>query len=200
MTSPNLSAAARAEVRSVLGQAGLPDDPGRFIKLVKDAVRSVVLVRHAWDPTALTDLEARELREMGLNPEAEGGGLQEVTRSAAAKMAAILADSFTVDDAADRMRLHQSRLRQMLLERSLFGIKVDGEWRVPAFQFSGQRQIRNLGPVLRASPQDLHPVELFNWLVRPNRVLMIDGKPVAPLAWLESGGDPDPVAAIAAEL
>jgi hypothetical protein len=200
MAGPNLTPAAQAEVRSVLGEAGLPDDPHRFVALVKDAVLRVVLVRHTWAPTALSESDARELREIGLDPSAEGRDHRESTRSAAAKMAAILADSLTVDDAAERMQLHQSRLRQMLLERSLFGIKSDGEWRVPAFQFSGQRPIRNLGPVLRASPRNLHPVELLNWLVRPNRVLKIEGRPVAPLVWLESGGDPDPVAAIAAEL
>lgn len=200
MTAPNLTPAARAEVRSVLGRAGLPDDPNRFVELVKDAVRSVVLVRHALGQSALTELEVRELREVGLNPEADAAGLDDATRSATAKMAAILADSLSVDDAANRMQLHPSRLRQMLLDRSLFGIKVDGGWRVPAFQFSGRRQTRSLGLVLRATPSNLHPIELFNWLVRPNRALVIDGASVAPLAWLESGGDPDRVAAIAAEL
>ncbi len=200
MTAPNLTPAARAEVRSVLGRAGLPDDPNRFVELVKDAVRSVVLVRHALDPSALTGAEVRELRDAGLDPERDTAELVDATRSATAKMAAILADSLSVDDAANRMQLHQSRLRQMLLDRSLFGIKVGGEWRVPAFQFSGPRQVRNLGSVLRATPSNLHPVELFNWLVRPNRALVIDDAPVAPLSWLESGGDPDPVAAIAAEL
>ncbi|MBA3780157.1 MAG: hypothetical protein H0X16_12840 [Chloroflexi bacterium] len=200
MTVPQLTQAARAEVRSVLGRAGLPDDPNHFIELVKDAVRTVVLVRHALDPTALTELEVRELREIGLNPVTDTEGSREATRSATAKMTAIFADSLTVEDAAERMRLNQSRLRQMLLDRSLYGIKADGEWRVPAFQFSGERQVRNLGSVLRATPRNLHPVELFNWLVRPNPALRIDGRPVAPLAWLESGGDPGPVAAIGAEL
>lgn len=200
MTGPNLTSAARAEVRSVLGQAGLPDDPNRFVELVRDAVRSVVLVRHALDPSALTDLDVRELREVGLNPEAERAGLDDAARSAAAKVAAILADSLSVDEAANQMQLHQSRLRQMLLDRSLYGIKIDGGWRVPKFQFSGRRQVRNLGPVLRATPPNLHPVELFNWLARPNRALVIDDAAVSPLAWLESGGDPERVAAIAAEL
>lgn len=200
MTAPRLTHAARTEVRQVLGRAGLPDDPTRFVELVKDAIRTVVLVRQAGDPSALTDAEVRELREIGLAPEANTARLREATRSATAKMAAILADSLSVQDAANRMELHQSRLRQMLLDRSLFGVKVDGEWRVPAFQLSGKRQVRNLGPVLRATPPNLHPVELLNWLVRPNRALRLEDQPVSPLAWLESGGDQDPVAAIASEL
>jgi hypothetical protein len=200
MTAPRLTPAARAEVRHVLGRAGLPDDPTRFVELVEDAIEAIVLIRHAGDSSALTELEVRELREIGLAPDAEIDRVREPTRSAIAKMAAILADALSVEDAANRMSLHQSRLRQMLLDRSLFGVKVDGEWRVPAFQFSGKRQVRNLGPVLRATPSNLHPVELFNWLVRPNRALEIGDKPVTPLAWLESGGNPDPVAAIAAEL
>ena len=39
MTSPRLTQTARTEVRHVLERAGLPDDPARFVELVKDAVR-----------------------------------------------------------------------------------------------------------------------------------------------------------------
>lgn len=200
MTTPRLTQATSAEVQQVLGSAGLPDDPRRFVELVQDAIRTVVLVRHAVDSNALTDLDVRELREIGLSPRAEADGLREATRSATAKMAAILADSLSVEEAANRMNLHQSRLRQMLLDRTLFGIKLDGEWRIPAFQLSGKRQVRNLGPVLRATPPSVHPVELANWLLRTNRALEIEDQLVTPLVWLEAGGDPGPVTAIASEL
>jgi len=200
MTAPRLTQAARAEVQQVLGRAGLPDDPGRFIALVQDAIRTVVLVRHTADPNALTELDVRELREIGLSPRAENDGLHEATRSATAKMAAILADSLSVEDASNRMDLHQSRLRQMLLDRTMFGVKIDGEWRVPAFQLRGKRQVRNLGHVLRATPPSVHPVEVVNWLLRPNRALEIEDQSVTPLEWLEAGGDPGPLSAIASEL
>jgi hypothetical protein len=200
MAERSLTPAARAEVRSVLGRAGLPDDPARFLSLVEDAVRSVVLVRHAVDASALTDVELRELREIGLEPDVEPTDLADATRTATATMAAILADAMSVDEAARQMELHPSRLRQMLLDRSLVGIEIDGEWRIPRFQFSGRRQVRNLGPVLRAAPADLHHVELLNWLARANHAHVIEGAPDTPLAWLEAGGDPEPVAAIAAEL
>jgi excisionase family DNA binding protein len=115
-------------------------------------------------------------------------------------MTAILADSLSVEDAAQLLELHRSRLRQMLSDRSLYGIKTDGEWRIPAFQFVGRRLARNLGPVLKAAPKRLHPIELFNWLNRPEQALVIEGQAVPPLRWLELGGDVERVAAIAAEL
>jgi excisionase family DNA binding protein len=193
-----LSPAARDEVRTVLGRAGLPDDPVRFVELVKDAVRRLVLVRH--DPSALTALEIRELRDIGLNPAVSTSHAEHAFESSAATMTAILADSLTVEAAAKLLGLHQSRVRQMLSDRSMYGIKDGAEWRLPAFQFVGRRQVRNGGAVLRAVPGNVHPIELFNWLTKVEPALAIDGRAVSPLEWLELGGDATRPAAIAAEL
>lgn len=195
-----LTPAEDDEVRAVLDRAGLPDDPARFVELVKDAVRSVVVTRHAADPSALTAGEVLELRDVGLDPLVSAASFDAASGATAARMAAILADSLSVEDAAELMQLHRSRLRQMLLDRSLYGIKTDGEWRIPAFQFAGRRQIRNLAPVLRALPVGLHPIELYNWLHRPEPALLIEGRPVPPVRWLEHGGDAGRVAALAADL
>jgi excisionase family DNA binding protein len=195
-----LSPSTRGEIRTVLERAGLPDDPVRFLELVKAAVGSIVSARIAPDPSALTAHETAELRDIGLNPSVSTSKLDRASQATAAKMMAILVDSLTVEQAADVMRLHPSRLRQMLSDRTLYGIKDGGGWRVPTFQFAGGRQVRNIGPVLRAAPQNLHPVELLNWLTRPERALPIEGNPASPIQWLELGGDVEPVAAIAAEL
>lgn len=195
-----LSPAARAEVQSTLSRAGLADDPTRFVQLVKAAVGAVVSVRHQPDASALTDRELAELRVIGLDPEVDTAPLQATSARTAAKMAALLADTESVEEAAERMGLHPSRLRQMLSDRSMYGIKDSGEWRLPGFQFVERRLVRNLGAVLRAAPTNLHPIELFNWLTRPDPALLIAGKSVTPIQWLELGGDPEPVAAFAAEL
>ncbi len=199
-TPQSLSPAARDELRSVLDGAGLPGDPAHFLELVKDAVRRVVFARHVADPSALTNHEITELREIGLDPLVSATDFDDASEATTAKMTAILADSMTVEDGAVLINLHPSRLRQMLSDRSMYGIKEAGGWRLPAFQFAGHRQVRNLGPVLRAAPERLHPIELFNWLTRPEPALLIEGRATSPIEWLELGGAVEPVAAIAAEL
>lgn len=197
--SPGLPAAASDEVRGILDRAGLPDDPKRFVELVKEAIGRVVSARTT-NGSALTEPEVRELREIGLDPMVSESRPDTVIVSTTAKMAAILADSLTVDEAAALLDLHPSRLRQMLTERTLYGIKDSGDWRIPAFQFVDCRRVRNLGPVLRATPMDLHPIELFNWLTRPEPALRVEGQAVSPIQWLDSGGDVERPTSLAAEL
>jgi hypothetical protein len=38
------------------------------------------------------------------------------------------------------------------------------------------------------------------WLTTPSPELEVDDSPVSPLTWLQQGGDPDPVATLAAAL
>jgi hypothetical protein len=115
-------------------------------------------------------------------------------------MTAMLADSLSVDVVAQRLSVHPSRVRQMLGDRSLYGVKSGPEWRIPAFQFAGNRLVNNLGPVIRATPGNLHPIALQNWFTQPDQALSIDDTAFSPRDWLESGGDPARTIAIAAEL
>jgi hypothetical protein len=85
-------------------------------------------------------------------------------------------------------------------ERALFGIKERGEWRIPSFQFEGDRLVRNLRAVVAALPGTLHPIEFFTWFTSPDPALQLDGRPLSPREWLETGGDPEAVAAEAAQL
>jgi hypothetical protein len=48
--------------------------------------------------------------------------------------------------------------------------------------------------------RDLHPIAVFRFLSEPSPDLEIEDEPVSPLAWLATGGNPEPVAAIAATL
>ena len=189
-------------LRRALDAAGVGTDVSRFIRLVEEALREIRLTdRHDGGPTDLTERDVAELRAIGFEPgQTPGGESHAATERTVAKMTALLTESMSVDVVAGRLGVHPSRVRQMLGERSLFGMKIGSEWRVPSFQFAGARLVNNLGPVIRATPEHLHPIALQNWFTRPDPALTVDDRAVSPRDWLESGGDPARAAAIAAEL
>jgi excisionase family DNA binding protein len=118
----------------------------------------------------------------------------------AATYAALLADAGTVRDVAARLGVTEGRVRQMIRARELFAVRHGETWRVPWFQFDGERLIRGVDRVIRALPADLHPVAVFSFLSSPSPDLELDDQAVSPLAWLRSGGDPTPIAELARDL
>lgn len=189
-------------LRSVLDAAGMGTDLSRFVRLVGEALREVRPVeRHRGGPADLAARDVAELRGIGFEPGAASADAHRtVTERTVAKMTALLADSQSVEQVAERLGVHPSRVRQMLGDRSLYGLKTGSEWRIPSFQFAGDHLVGNLGPVIRATPENLHPIALQNWFTRVDRALSIDDTAVSPRDWLESGGDPARAAEIAAEL
>ena len=190
-------------LRRALEDAGVGSDLAAFVGLVGEALRETrPVTRSLGGPSDLTEREIAELRAIGLSPEAPDGAeaFATATERTLANMTALLADSLSVEQVSARLGVHQSRVRQMLGERALYGIKRGHEWRVPAFQFVGERTVRNLGPVIKATPENLHPMELSNWFNLPDAGLYVNDASMSPREWLESGGDPQRASAIAAEL
>lgn len=189
-------------LRRALDAAGVGTDVTGFVRLVGEALREVrVNDRHVGGSADFTGRDVAELRASGFAPDtASSGAYRKATERTVAKMTALLTDSVSVDRVAKRLGVHPSRIRQLLVERSLYGIKSGSEWRIPSFQFVGERLVNNLGPVIRATPERLHPIALQNWFTRPDQALSIDDTAFSPRDWLESGGDPGRAAAIAAEL
>lgn len=188
-------------VREALAGYGLPADPRRFAELVVAALREVMATPIVEDAAGqLTVAEAKELRTVGLDIDAAEGSAAPAAARTAATMTALLAGSLTVEETATRLGVTAGRVRQMLADRSLVGIRDGSGWRIPVYQLDGDRPVRNLRTVLRSTPASLHPIALFRWLTGPDPALEIDGHRVSPRDWLAAGGDPDRVAALAAEL
>jgi excisionase family DNA binding protein len=110
------------------------------------------------------------------------------------------ATSLTAREAAARLGVEQSRVRQMLGERSLLGFKDGNEWRLLELQFADDQLVPNIRQVVRALPAELPISAAANWLMTPEPDLELDGEPVSPLRWLTEGGPADPVVALAADL
>lgn len=172
-----------------------------FLSMLLDVVRSLREPRiETPGSSQLTKSEIAGLRTGGLDPDASAEFYTRALLRTAAGTADLGGTALTVAEVARRLHRDQSRVRQMLLARELYGMKLHGAWRIPDFQFSGDGVVPGLPAVLRAVPWGLHPLALRNWLMRPELDLEIDGRAVSPLDWLESGGDPEVVVALAADL
>jgi excisionase family DNA binding protein len=186
------------------GEKRLPK--GRYV-VVLDVAEEVVRGRvvgtaaAAARPPELTEAEARVL--------AAGGGrsIPEAQVSAGALLAnaysEILESALSVDQAAERLGVNGSRVRQRLADRSLYGIKHGGGWRLPAFQFGKRGLVPGLDEVLPALPKDLNVVAVVRWFGTPNPDLCTrdqDERPLTPLEWLAQGHAPQAAAELARDL
>lgn len=186
-------------LESVLAKAGLRVDAQEFLALVEDAARKLsppnLDPSHFFSPdqrAALTDvgLDLSEHREDEPDHRARTVAVQ-----------AVLAESaLTVTDAARLLNVDPSRIRHKLAAGRLTGWKDQGGWRLPAWQFAGSNVLPGLEVVLAAVPQDQPPLVVAAFMATPQDDLVIHARPATPRQWLLAGGDPEPVAELAATL
>jgi hypothetical protein len=188
------------DLEHALEDAGI--DRAEFAKLALRAVEGALRSPVREDPaSAFTADEAAVLREGGFDLSPPRHGEPDVVAQTAAGLALIEATSATVGEVAQKLRVTASRVRQRAVERSLYGLREEDEWRFPRWQFGEDgRPIRGLAQVFAALPQGVHPVAVWRLVSEPSPDLEILDKLASPLEWLRSGGDPGPVAAIAREL
>ena len=143
----------------------------------------------------LNEEEVSALESAGLRLAPSDGPTTDPVAEGAAQSAALWATALRVADAAQRLRVAPSRVRQRLGERSLYGMKRSGEWRLPEFQFAGDSLVEGIDHVLRELPGDMHPVAVWNWFRFPKPELETKaGQELSPLDWLRGGQPWAPVA------
>ena len=184
----------------VLADAGIDEE--RFAHVAARAIEDFRAPEaRIDDPTGqLSADETSKLRVGGLDLARRRRNEPDPVGEAAARYAALLADSDDVAGVAERLGVTRARVRQRAGERTLLAIREDDEWRFPRAQFVDHAPIRGLPAVSVALPPDLHPLAVWMFLNEPSSDLPLGDRPSSPLEWLRSGGSPDPVAAIAREL
>lgn len=191
---------AGRDLADAIVDAGLGVSTAEFVELAATVLRRV-RARPPVDPATELDPETRQMfgdGGMTFAPLARGEDHSVV--ETATEYARLLADSGTVREVASRIALTEGRVRQMLRARDLFALREGEAWRVPWFQFDGDRPVRGLDRVIRELPPDIHPVAVFRLLTLPNPDLELRDRTVSPLAWLRSGADPSPIVELAADL
>jgi hypothetical protein len=100
----------------------------------------------------------------------------------------LLTESLSVEEAAKRLGVDGSRIRQRLATRTLYGIKLDHNWYLPKFQFDGKELVPGITEVLAKLPEDLSPVAVYRWFTTANPDLLDqEGEPLTPLRALQTG-------------
>ena len=120
----------------------------------------------------------------------------------ATEFGAILATSLSPARAGERLGgVTAVRVRQMIRERSLHALRLEGRWKIPVFQFGDEGLVPNIGAVNPALQPSLDPVSVLRWYTRPDPELVAPGGEVlSPLDWLRAGMEPAPVVALARDL
>jgi hypothetical protein len=182
------------DLESALHAAGINE--ARFVEV---AVTAISALRSARVKEPATQFSADERAAL------TAGGLDLTPRRSSdpdpiADTSALLADSANVAEVAEYLAVTRARIRQRAIERTLFAIRENEEWRFPRAQFVGGTVLRGLPAVVSSLPADLHPVAAWRFLTEPNPDFELVETPQSPMSWLQSGGSPEPVAAVAREL
>jgi hypothetical protein len=177
-------------------------DPADFeaqaIRAIEAARRGPAVVEPA---STLTAEEATLLEQGGLDLAAMRPGEPDILLRTATTLLVIEAKSAPVAEVAKTLSVSRARVRQRAVERTLYAVRVDDEWRFPLWQFDDAGQpLPGLGGVVPAFPRDIHPVAVQRFMSEPSPDLEILDEAVSPIEWLRSGGDPEPIAAVAREL
>ncbi len=157
------------------------------------------------DPDAtdepLTAAERAALQSVGVDPTGPGDPAPRL--KVAAAHAVLRGTAVPLAQAAARLGVEPSRLRQRIAEGSLLGVRLaDGRsWGIPAFQLTPDAELPGLRQVMRAAAPGLSAVAIDAFFNTPNVDLVDDaGAPTSPVDWLRAGGDPEPVARLAADI
>jgi hypothetical protein len=174
--------------------------------MVQEAVKRLQRTLHRADPREdLSAAEAKALERGGFRLEAVDLGTEDPLARTAAEFAALLKTSLSTNEAARRLGVDASRIRQRLTSQSptLYGIRLDSGWVIPEFQFDGHKLLTGISEVVPNFDPELHPVSVFRWFTMPNPDLVADelgGRALSPRDWLRLGYPPGAVAEVARDL
>lgn len=204
MADRSLRAALRAH-----GITATPRELAAFVAESVEAMQEGALIRAAEE---LPGAELALLQSGGFDVDVGPSPEDDPIARAAAAYAALLQTALTIKEVATALDRNESRVRQRLLKRTLYGIRQGRSWRLPLFQFQvgerqGTRAVQGVVPgieqVFPALSPEVHPVALWRWFTSPSTELVADEvpeKPLSPREWLLAGRDPKAVARLARDL
>jgi DNA-binding CsgD family transcriptional regulator len=197
---------AELDTQAFLHTHGIRVEPKGLDVMLEAAVAHLQRALYRSDPRAdLTPAEAEVLEQGGFAVEPENPEGEQALARTAAEYAALLKTGLTTAQAATRLGVSPSSVRQQLSgePRRLFGIRLGSGWVVPAFQFEGDQLVPGIAEVIAKLDPELHPVAVYRWFTSPDPDLLLEGvteRPLSPLEWLRAGLPPEPVAALAGDL
>jgi hypothetical protein len=191
-------------IQAALERRRIEVDPDELARSVEDALAAAGGVPPYPKPAEMLPADQLDLlAKGGFELDGPDLGLSDPVLKGALEYAALRATALTTKEAAARLGVNDSRIRQRLADHALYGLKVDDEWRLPIFQFGDEGLVPNIDRVIARLDESLAAIAVFHWLTSPNPDLACSetsDAPVSPLSWLRLGLDPEPVAELAAQL
>lgn len=174
--------------------------PGQLNEALVQAIEQMHRSLYGESASELTQAESQMLESAGVDLR-EHPNEPDPMATAAAEFAALLSTSLSSAQAAAKLGVHPSRIRQMISERALYAVQIDRRWRLPAYQFGPDGLVPNIAAVNAAIDPAAHPLAVYRWLTLPDPDLESDsGERLSPLQWLQAGYAPAPVVALAHDL
>ncbi len=189
--------------RSSLSAHGLVVEPEELQVMVRHAIAQLQESLYPPEPVAdLTVAEAEALVRGGFDLSPRRDDEESPLARTTARYAALLGTSLTTAEAAARLGVESSRIRQRLAKGSLYGIRSPQGWRLPAFQFLDDGPLPGIGEAVSGLGSHLHPLAVHNFFILPNVDLHASdlGRDLSPREWLQAGYPPRAVAELAEQL
>jgi hypothetical protein len=189
-----------AALTDVLNRNRMRISEARFAQLVEQALGEIGGPITVDPATALTAAEVSALQAVKADLSPLGKREADPHAPAAAAYAVLLADALSVSDVAARLGIDASRVRHRLAKRQLLGIRRPRGWLLPAYQFGADGRLLPGVERVTASLATAHPVVVARFFATPQPELVVERRVLTPRAWLEGGGDPARVVALARAL
>ena len=167
--------------------------PERLNAALKTAIDKLEVALYGPSRTELTDAEIAMLERASVDLD-EWPDDKDPMLDYAKEFAAILATSLTPAVLARTLGITPVRVRQMIRERSLYALRIEGRLHVPVYQLAGQTLVPNIGRVNQAIA-DLDPVSVQRWITTADP----DLEDMTPLNWLKAGRKINAVLKVAPE-
>ena len=142
--------------------------PEALNEALRRAIESMHRTLYAPSRDELTPSELDLLAKAGVQVE-ESPRRADPMIAYATEFAAILATSLSPARAGERLGgVTAVRVRQLIRERSLYALRLEGRWKIPVFQFGDEGLVPNIGAVNAASAVNPRPCVGAS-LVHPSR-------------------------------
>lgn len=161
--------------------------PERLNAALETAINEFEVALYGPSRTELTDAEIAMLERAGVDLD-ERPDETDPMLDYAKEFAAILATSLTPAAFARTLGVTPVRVRQMIRERSLYAVRIEGRLHVPIYQLARKALVPNIGQVNQAVA-DLDPVSVQRWITTADP----DLQDATPLNWLKAGRAVDAV-------
>jgi hypothetical protein len=196
------------EAKVFLESHGIQATSAQLSRYLTEAINTLERVILSPPSKQLSAAELAILSEGGFDVDSIGPTDEDPLARTMADYAGLLATAISTHKAAQVLKRDESRIRQRLAARTLYGIRQGRNWMLPLFQFEVHKYSNRLEPlrevpgidqvVSRLNPE-LDPVSVYRWFSTPSDELYDEKNECAlsPRDWLLLGYPVDSVTRLA---